>query len=86
MAAGTLTIAHNSGGPKLDIVVDYEDEPTGFLADSVETYAETLQTIFSMTKEEQLKIIRNARKSVDRFSEECFETGFLDATEFLFRS
>ena len=33
MAAGCIMIAHNSGGPKLDIVKDGEN---GFLADNAE--------------------------------------------------
>ncbi|EPQ14371.1 GDP-Man:Man(3)GlcNAc(2)-PP-Dol alpha-1,2-mannosyltransferase, partial [Myotis brandtii] len=35
MAAGTIILAHNSGGPKLDIVIPYEGEVTGFLAERV---------------------------------------------------
>jgi alpha-1,2-mannosyltransferase len=29
MAAGLVVVAHNSGGPSMDIVVPFEDEPTG---------------------------------------------------------
>ncbi|CAH1777960.1 unnamed protein product, partial [Owenia fusiformis] len=85
MAAGTVILAHNSGGPKLDIVIEYNEKPTGFLADSEETYAEKMAAIFKLTEQERLEYSINARESVTRFSEEEFEVGFLNSTEVLFR-
>ncbi|XP_043854744.1 GDP-Man:Man(3)GlcNAc(2)-PP-Dol alpha-1,2-mannosyltransferase isoform X2 [Dromiciops gliroides] len=64
MAAGTIILAHNSGGPKLDIVVPYEGNITGFLAESEEDYAETMAHILCLSTEERLQIRKNARQSV----------------------
>ena len=33
-----VVVAHNSGGPKSDIVVEYDGEATGFLASTPEEY------------------------------------------------
>ncbi|XP_033114022.1 GDP-Man:Man(3)GlcNAc(2)-PP-Dol alpha-1,2-mannosyltransferase-like [Anneissia japonica] len=85
MAAGTIILAHNSGGPKKDIVVRYKGQPTGFLASDVNSYAETMATILQLKPADRLKIRRNARESIKRFSEEAFEEKFLIATEILFR-
>jgi alpha-1,2-mannosyltransferase len=79
-AAGLVVLAHNSGGPKLDIVTSYEGESTGFLASDILTYASQLEEIFNLKPEQRLAIRTNARASVERFSEEKFETGFLDIT------
>ena len=83
MAAGAVTLAHNSGGPKLDIVTDHNGEKTGFLADSVETYAAAMEKIFTMSAEVRANLVRNARESTARFSEACFEEHFLEATKIL---
>uniref|UniRef100_A0A8C3W2X9 GDP-Man:Man(3)GlcNAc(2)-PP-Dol alpha-1,2-mannosyltransferase n=1 Tax=Catagonus wagneri TaxID=51154 RepID=A0A8C3W2X9_9CETA len=85
MAAGTIVLAHNSGGPKLDIVVAHEGERTGFLADSEEGYAETMVHILSMSAEERLRIRNSARASVSRFSDQEFEVTFLLSVEELFQ-
>mmetsp|Transcript_3451 Transcript_3451/g.2281 ORF Transcript_3451/g.2281 Transcript_3451/m.2281 type:complete len:130 (+) Transcript_3451:995-1384(+) len=47
MAAGLITIAHNSGGPKLDIIGGYRDGIVGYLATEVDAYAE--HVVFGMT-------------------------------------
>lgn len=85
MAAGTIILAHNSGGPKLDIVVPHEGEVTGFLADSEEDYAETMAHILSMSEEKRLRVRSNARASVNRFSDREFEVAFLSSVEKLFK-
>lgn len=84
MAAGNIIVAHNSGGPRMDIVVPHQDQPTGFLADTEEGYADTMLKILRMTSEERMKIRLAARISVDRFSENEFEKSFLAASEKLF--
>ncbi|KAM4796656.1 GDP-Man:Man(3)GlcNAc(2)-PP-Dol alpha-1,2-mannosyltransferase [Rhinophrynus dorsalis] len=84
MAAGTIILAHNSGGPKMDIVVPFEGHETGFLADSEESYASAMDHILSLTPAKRLLIRQNARHSVTRFSDQEFETNFLSATEQLF--
>lgn len=76
MAAGVIPLAHNSGGPKLDIVVNYNGQLTGFLAASVEDYAKQLAHIFSMSEDQQFAIQKNARASATRFSDEQFASDF----------
>ncbi|XP_073329880.1 GDP-Man:Man(3)GlcNAc(2)-PP-Dol alpha-1,2-mannosyltransferase-like isoform X1 [Pagrus major] len=83
MAAGTIVLAHKSGGPKLDIVVPYEGGQTGFLADSEDSYAAAMEAILSLSPSARLEIRRNARRSVERFSDQEFEACFLAATESL---
>lgn len=77
MAAGTITLAHDSGGPKLDIVVPYKGQTTGFLASDAQSYANAIETIFGLSDKQSLEIRESARKSVTRFSETEFEQGFL---------
>ncbi|XP_020783500.1 GDP-Man:Man(3)GlcNAc(2)-PP-Dol alpha-1,2-mannosyltransferase [Boleophthalmus pectinirostris] len=85
MAAGTIVLAHKSGGPKLDIVVPFAGGQTGFLADSVESYASCMETILSLSPDARLEIRRNARQSVERFSDQEFESSFLGAMETVMR-
>ncbi|MEQ2190674.1 asparagine-linked glycosylation protein, partial [Xenoophorus captivus] len=83
MAAGTIVLAHKSGGPKLDIVVPHEGRQTGFLADSDDSYAAAMETILALSPLAKLEIKRAARESVGRFSDQEFEACFLAATECL---
>ena len=73
-----MILAHDSGGPKLDIVIPHNDTPTGFLASSEKQFAQAMATIFSMPEAERRRIRENARESVERFSEREFEVSFLD--------
>ncbi|KAI9469760.1 MAG: mannosyltransferase [Benjaminiella poitrasii] len=78
MAAGLIPVAHKSGGPKLDIVTEYEGKPTGFLADSADTFAGCLHNALSLTEEEYVELASNARLSAsNRFSEEAFSSALL---------
>ncbi|XP_060642839.2 GDP-Man:Man(3)GlcNAc(2)-PP-Dol alpha-1,2-mannosyltransferase [Anolis sagrei] len=85
MAAGTVILAHNSGGPKLDIVVPYEGNITGFLAENEDDYANTMIHIFSLSPAKRLEIRQNARQSVKRFADQEFEETFLLSVEQLFK-
>ncbi|RUS76150.1 hypothetical protein EGW08_016093 [Elysia chlorotica] len=86
MAAGTVMLAHDSGGPKLDIVVQHGNKPTGFLASDTDSYAAAMKTIFEMSSSERLEIRLSARESISRFSEEEFETVFLMLCEPLLKN
>ncbi|XP_006010894.2 GDP-Man:Man(3)GlcNAc(2)-PP-Dol alpha-1,2-mannosyltransferase [Latimeria chalumnae] len=81
MAAGTITLAHNSGGPKLDIIIQQDGGITGFLADTEDSFADAMDKILSLPDEERLQIRQNARQSVNRFSDQEFEVTFLAAVE-----
>lgn len=77
MAAGAVVLAHDSGGPAMDIVKSPTKERVGFLATDAPSYAEALGQIFAMSEEERLNLSILARKSVgDRFSQEAFEDTF----------
>ncbi|KAL9974003.1 hypothetical protein ACROYT_G020531, partial [Oculina patagonica] len=86
MASGAIVLAHDSGGPRMDIVIEWEGKPTGFLASDEKSYAAAMETIFALSAEEKSVVCHNARHSVDRFSEKAFENGFLQCTEPLFMS
>ncbi|KAJ8282207.1 hypothetical protein COCON_G00047260 [Conger conger] len=81
MAAGAVILAHKSGGPKLDIIIPHDGQPTGFLADDEDSYADAMERILGLTPASRLEIRRNARLSVARFSDQEFEASFLAATE-----
>jgi alpha-1,2-mannosyltransferase len=72
MAAGLLTIAHNSGGPKADIIVPFKGHRTGFLAGTVEEYADAMLQALNMDPADMLEMRGNARASSLRFSDEVF--------------
>lgn len=80
MAAGVVAIAHNSGGPRDDILVDCGGERVGYLATSEQEYSDAMIKVLEMSDEAVEKIRRAARKSVrERFSDEAFARGITDA-------
>jgi alpha-1,2-mannosyltransferase len=79
MAAGTVMIAHNSAGPKMDIVVPYKGEKSGFLAETAEQYAEALYNIYTMNVKKRNLIREAAREHVKKFSQEKFNNDFIEA-------
>ncbi|KAJ6676524.1 GDP-MAN:MAN(3)GLCNAC(2)-PP-DOL ALPHA-12-MANNOSYLTRANSFERASE [Salix viminalis] len=72
MAAGAIPIAHNSAGPKMDIVLEEDGQQTGFLAQNVEEYADAILKVLRMPETERLKMAAAARKRAGRFSEQRF--------------
>ena len=74
MASGCLVIAHNSGGPKMDIVVPSSGETSvGFLANDVETYSDALMECLLMKEGARVALCNRARQSLSRFSNEAFD-------------
>lgn len=72
MAGGVITIAHKSGGPKMDIISHGE---TGFLAATEDEYADIMLQVATKMSPSHLNSMRQAaRKSVERFSHETFQT------------
>ena len=85
MAAGCVMIGHNSGGPQMDIIIDWKGQKTGFLATAEEQYVSHLLEVFHMNEPERLRMVSCAREAVrSKFSVEVFEASFLKATEHLF--
>ena len=75
MAAGTIVLAHKSGGPKLDII---DEGQTGFLASDIDSYATMMHQILEMKSDERRLILERARDNVDRFSTKNFATRFIE--------
>eukprot|EP00949_MAST-11_sp_MAST-11-sp1_P003537 g3537.t1 len=90
-AAGVVTIAHNSAGPRQDIITApfFRDgnvqggSPNGFLATTKEEYAEAIEAAFAEENEEKMMALRaSARQSAHaRFSENVFLENFGSAIE-----
>ena len=83
MAAGLVTVAHNSGGPKSDIIVrpwdlngvpNYNKKPTGCLASTAREYASAMNIIITKgpQSEDIIKIRQSGRNYVERFSDQVF--------------
>lgn len=78
MAAGLITVAHNSGGPRADII----KKDIGFLCASTSEYSETILKIASMTENDRMNMAKRARTNViDRFSGEIFAKKFSETVQ-----
>lgn len=78
-AAGLISVVHDSGGPKRDIVVDLASKdggkgPTGYKADDVDGFAEAYGKVLNdMNDDERWQMRLRARESAQRFSEGVFK-------------
>ncbi|ETI22023.1 hypothetical protein G647_06093 [Cladophialophora carrionii CBS 160.54] len=72
LAAGLVPVVHNSGGPKLDIVVPFQGLPIGFLAETADEYAAAYARVAAMSAQERLAMRLRGRASTKRFTEEAF--------------
>lgn len=79
MAAGAVPIAHNSAGPKLDIVVNEGGHRTGFLASSVSEFADAMCHVVTLPANERMEIAQAARVRAALFSESEFDSAFKKA-------
>ncbi|GIL65630.1 hypothetical protein Vafri_19214 [Volvox africanus] len=84
MAAGVVPIAHRSAGPKQDIVRplledDNSEQVTGFLAITVQEYADAITRVLTMDQRERLKIAAAAQRHAKSFSTERFLQDFTAA-------
>jgi alpha-1,2-mannosyltransferase len=75
-AAGVIPIAHRSGGPLHDIVIEYNHGNTGYLATTVEEYASCIYKILDdekYTGSDEMEAMRQrARQRSQEFSDEGF--------------
>lgn len=78
--------AHNSAGPKMDIVLPEDGKQTGFLAQNVEEYADAILSIIRMPVSERLDMAAAARKRASQFSEERFYQDFKSAIRLIMSS
>jgi len=75
MGSGLVPVAHNSGGPKTDII---RGDGEGFLCGSVEEYARRIEMILSMPEPRIQEIRTSARAFVtERFTSASFDSGFV---------
>ncbi|EQB58015.1 hypothetical protein CGLO_01796 [Colletotrichum gloeosporioides Cg-14] len=78
-AAGLISVVHDSGGPKLDIVVEVDGQPTGFHATNVKEFAEGYEKALSI--KDTLPIRLRARQSAKRFTETEFDKKWIAQME-----
>ncbi|XP_051138823.1 GDP-Man:Man(3)GlcNAc(2)-PP-Dol alpha-1,2-mannosyltransferase-like [Andrographis paniculata] len=81
MAAGAIPIAHNSADPKMDIVLPEDGKPTGFLAQTVQEYADAILLVIRMSDSDRLEMAAAARKRALQFSGQRFDQDFMAAIE-----
>ncbi|KAH9834707.1 glycosyltransferase family 4 protein [Teratosphaeria destructans] len=84
-AAGLIPVVNDSGGPKHDIVVPIDGEPTGFHASTPQAFADGFAQALSLDEAAALRLRLRARESSWRFSEEVFRAGWLREMEALVR-
>ncbi|KAI5670465.1 hypothetical protein M9H77_10829 [Catharanthus roseus] len=84
MAAGAIPIAHNSAGPKMDIVLAEDGKQTGFLAQTIQEYADSIVKVVQMAEDERLTMAAAARKRASKFSEQKFFQDFKAAIQPIF--
>ena len=71
MASGIITIAHNSGGPRADII----KKEIGYLCSSASEYSQTILKIIAMNEND--KMAKLSRENViKRFSGDIFAKQF----------
>ncbi|KAF1940848.1 alpha-1,2-mannosyltransferase ALG11 [Clathrospora elynae] len=80
-AAGLISVVNNSGGPKLDIVVEVDGKPTGFHATTAEQYSEGFRKALTLSPQNTLAMRQRARKSAERFTDRGFADKWLKNTE-----
>lgn len=69
--------AHDSGGPKLDIVRCNEDgQQTGFLAATMEEFADAIYAVMCMENAVRVRMAAAARRWAAQFSEARFDDDF----------
>jgi alpha-1,2-mannosyltransferase len=81
LAAGLIPVVHDSGGPKLDIVVPFRGKPTGYHAETDEQFAKAFGTLFAMSDAERLETRQRNRESAKRFTEEAFAAKWITKME-----
>jgi alpha-1,2-mannosyltransferase len=80
-AAGLISVVHDSGGPREDIVIDMGDGATGFRATTEDEFAAAFEAALALPQEEKVAMRLRARKSALRFTEEEFARKWLIALD-----
>lgn len=77
-AAGLISVVHDSGGPREDIVVDLGDGATGFRATTEDEFAAAFEAALALPREERIAMRQRARTSARRFTEEEFSRKWIE--------
>ncbi|PSC69622.1 GDP-Man:Man(3) c(2)-PP-Dol alpha-1,2-mannosyltransferase [Micractinium conductrix] len=83
MAAGVVPIAHDSGGPRKDIVLPEPaaegapSQPTGYRCTSLAQYADAIIEVVGMEQVDRLRVAGAARRRAAQFSDQRFQKEFL---------
>jgi alpha-1,2-mannosyltransferase len=77
-AAGLISVVHDSGGPREDIVIDLGDGATGFRASTEDEFAASFEAALALPAEEKVAMRRRARNSALRFTEEEFSQKWIE--------
>ncbi|PKX94587.1 alpha-1,2-mannosyltransferase ALG11 [Aspergillus novofumigatus IBT 16806] len=77
-AAGLISVVHDSGGPREDIVIDLGDGATGFRASTEDEFAAAFEAALALPAEEKIAMRQRARKSALRFTEEEFSQKWIE--------
>ncbi len=83
LAAGLIPVVHNSGGPKLDIVVPFEGQPIGYHAETDDEFAAAFERVAGLNPEERFAMRLRGRASTKRFTEEVFARKWVGEMETL---
>lgn len=71
-------MAHNSAGPKYDIVGEDEKAPRGILANDAQGFVEGIcKALDNFETEEFMELRKRARNHVNNFSDETFVRDFM---------
>ncbi|RHZ55207.1 alpha-1,2-mannosyltransferase ALG11 [Aspergillus thermomutatus] len=77
-AAGLISVVHDSGGPREDIVIDLGDGATGFRASTEDEFAAAFEAALALPAEEKVAMRLRARQSALRFTEEEFSQKWIE--------
>lgn len=87
MAAGVVPIAHDSAGPREDIVQPEPGmhgapaQPTGYRCSTLEQYTDAIIEVISMGQLERMRVAAAARRRAAQFSDQRFQKEFLACLE-----
>lgn len=76
-AAGLIAVVNDSGGPKVDIVIDLEDGPTGYRAMTEPGFAGAFARALTLPEEQRIEMRLRARRNAQRFDDGVFEAKWL---------
>ena len=75
MASNVIVVAHQSGGPQMDLI---QNGQTGFHASDIDSYSTVMNEILSMDLDKQKQIRQCAREHIQRYETSNFERIFLE--------